>query len=62
MRITVTIKIRDKDFNSTIKALESEWRRMLGDSAAELPTDSELSMENEEDGMYFATFTARIRL
>lgn len=64
MRATITIETTATTTEDALQRLAAEWRRITGDSSADLPTDSELFMENSsgEQSTYNVTFTARTKL
>jgi hypothetical protein len=63
MRVNVTLVTHGHDLKSITESRLEEWRELVGNDEAPLPTDSELQIQRGMDAeLYTATYTARIKI
>jgi hypothetical protein len=63
MRVNVTIVAHGHNLKSITESLLEEWRELVSNDEAPLPTDSELQIQRDMDAeLYTATYTARIKI
>lgn len=66
MRVTVTIEETGETMDEAIKALVEEWRVIVDDETAMLPTDAEMHLTREsskcDPPMYKISYVARIKV
>lgn len=66
MRVTVSIEETGRTLDDAIKALIEEWRVIVDDETATLPTDAEMhlsrSSEKYDPPMYRISYVARIKV
>jgi hypothetical protein len=63
MRVTVTLDARGKNMNDAIDALIEEWRKVVDDPTATLPTDAEMRLSQDTliSNYYSITYVARVK-